>query len=173
MSTTTTKSTRVIGSAFPISRWFETARAAPGSIFSMCFVNRGNLYWDTSLYRGTVSLHNGKATLTVGRQRIGWGTARFWSPMDMFNPISPLQIESEERQGVDAASLEFASPGALRWNAVYAPQDGFRRSTSALRLSRTIHNYDFDVERRPVSARIGRPASMPPARFAAPACAGS
>ncbi|MGA9628383.1 MAG: hypothetical protein WBL65_28425 [Bryobacteraceae bacterium] len=116
------------------------------------FVNRGNLYWDTSLYRGTVSLHNGKATLTVGRQRIGWGTARFWSPMDMFNPISPLQIESEERQGVDAASLEFASPGALRWNAVYAPQDGFRRSTSALRLSRTIHNYDFDV----AAARIGQ-----------------
>ena len=45
-----------------------------------------------------------------------------------------------------------ASPGALRWNAVYAPQDGFRRSTSALRLSRTIHNYDFDV----AAARFGQ-----------------
>ena len=116
------------------------------------FVNRANLYWDTSLYRGFVSLHHGPATLTVGRQRIGWGTARFWSPMDMFNPISPLQIESEERQGVDAALLEFSSKGALRWSAVYAPQDGFPRSTSALRLSRTIHNYDFDV----AAARFGQ-----------------
>lgn len=115
-------------------------------------VNRSNLYWDTSLYRGYVSLHNDSAALTVGRQRIGWGTARFWSPMDMFNPISPLQIESEERQGVDAAVLEFGSPGALRWNAVYAPQDGFRHSTSALRLSRTFHNYDFDV----AAARFGQ-----------------
>ncbi len=115
------------------------------------FANRGDAYWDTSLYRGYASLREGAATLTVGRQRIGWGTARFWSPMDMFNPISPLQIESEERQGVDAARLEFRSPGALRWSAVYGPQDGFRRSTSALRISRTIHNYDFDV----AAARVG------------------
>jgi len=109
------------------------------------FVNEPNAYWDTSLYRGYVSLHSGSTTLTAGRQRIGWGTARFFSPMDMFNPISPLQIEQEERQGVDAALVAFGTPGALRWNAVYAPQDGFWRSTSAVRLSRTIHNYDFDA----------------------------
>jgi hypothetical protein len=116
------------------------------------FVNRSHVYWDTSVYRGYISLHSGPATLTAGRQRIGWGTARFWSPMDMFNPISPLQIESEERQGVDAALLAFSTPGALRWNVVYAPQHGFRRSTSAVRLSRTIHNYDFDV----AAARFGQ-----------------
>jgi hypothetical protein len=115
------------------------------------FVNQSNAYWDTSLYRGYVSLRGGAATLTAGRQRIGWGTAHFFSPMDMFNPISPLQIEPEERQGVDAALLEVSSPGALRWNFVYAPQDGFRRSTSAVRLSRTIHNYDLDV----AAARFG------------------
>lgn len=114
-------------------------------------VDDKHFYWDTSLYRGFVSLHGDSATLTVGRQRIGWGTARFWSPMDMFNPISPLQIEPLERQGVDAALLEFRSPGALRWNVVYSPQDGFRRSASAVRLSRTIHNYDFDA----VAARFG------------------
>jgi len=115
------------------------------------FVNEANAYWDTSLYRGYVSLRRGSATLTAGRQRIGWGTAHFFSPMDMFNPISPLQVEPEERQGVDAALVAFSSPGALRWNVVYAPQDGFRRSTSAVRLSRTIHNYDFDA----AAARFG------------------
>ena len=115
-------------------------------------VNEPNGYWDTSLYRGYVALRTSDATLTLGRQRIGWGTAHFFSPMDMFNPISPLQVEPDERQGVDAASLQFSSPGALRWNAVYAPQDGFRRSTEALRLGRTIHNYDFDV----AAARFGQ-----------------
>ena len=115
-------------------------------------VNERNAYWDTSLYRGYVSFRDDDVTLTAGRQRIGWGTARFWSPMDMFNPISPLQIEPEERQGVDAALLAFSSPGALRWHVVYGPQDGFRRSTSALRLGRTIHNYDFDA----VAARFGQ-----------------
>ena len=116
------------------------------------FLNEPNAYWDTSLYRGYVTFHTGDVTWTAGRQRIGWGTAHFFSPMDMFNPISPLQVESDERQGVDAALLAFSSPGALRWNVVYAPQDGFRRSTSALRLSRTIHNYDFDA----VAARFGQ-----------------
>ncbi len=108
-------------------------------------VNEHNVYWDTSLYRGYVTFENGSAALTLGRQRIGWGTARFWSPMDVFNPISPLQMEPNERQGVDAALLQYSSPGALRWNLVYAPQDGFRQSSSALRLGRTAHNYDFDV----------------------------
>ena len=115
-------------------------------------VNEDHVYWDTSLYRGFVSLQKDSATLTLGRQRIGWGTARFWSPMDVFNPISPLQLEADERQGVDAALLQYSSPGALRWNLVYAPQDGFRRSSSALRLGRTIHNSDFDV----AAGRLGR-----------------
>ncbi len=116
------------------------------------FVNEPNAYWDTSLYRGYVSFRSNSAAFTVGRQRIGWGTAHFFSPMDMFNPISPLQVESDERQGVDAMLGEFRSSGGLRWNALYAPQNGFRRSTSAVRLSRTIHNYDFDV----VAARFGQ-----------------
>jgi hypothetical protein len=115
------------------------------------FVDGRHVYWDTSLYRGYVSVRRGPATLTVGRQRIGWGTARFWSPMDMFNPISPLAIEADEREGVDAALLALRSPGDLRWNAVYAPQNGFRRSTSAIRVSRTIFNYDFDA----AAARFG------------------
>jgi hypothetical protein len=108
-------------------------------------VDEPHFYWDTSLYRGFVSLRSSSTTLTLGRQRIGWGTARFWSPMDMFNPISPLQIEADERQGVDAALVQTRTPGELRWSAVYAPQNGFRRSASAVRLSRTIHNYDFDA----------------------------
>jgi len=133
---------------------FEAVRDRQGAAWldlQHIFVDRAHAYWDTSLYRGFVSLHSPSLTFTLGRQRIGWGTAHFFSPMDMFNPISPLQVESDERQGVDAALLEFRSPGALRWSAVYAPQDGFRRSTSALRLSRTIRNYDFDV----AAARFG------------------
>lgn len=123
--------------------WLDLQRA---------MVDRRNAYWDTSLYRAYASLRSANVTLTAGRQRVGWGTARFWSPMDMFNPISPLQIEPDERQGVDAALVEFGSPGALRWNLVYAPQDGFKRSASAVRLSRTVRDYDFDA----VVGRFGR-----------------
>jgi hypothetical protein len=68
--------------------------------------------------------------------------------MDVFNPISPLQIEVDERQGMDAALLEVSPSGALRANLVYAPQNGFRRSSSAVRLSGTIHNIQFRIASR-------------------------
>ncbi|HUU13241.1 MAG TPA: hypothetical protein VM182_05980 [Terriglobia bacterium] len=106
------------------------------------FVDEDHVYWDTSLYRGSVTIRNARAALTLGRQRIGWGTARFWSPVDVFNPLSPLQIESEERVGVDAAQLEVNVRGNAVWTLVYAPQNGFNRSITATRLSSTIRNTD-------------------------------
>lgn len=124
---------------------FELVRQRQAStLFDLLhpFVDRDHAYWDVSLYRGSVTIRNNRAALTLGRQRIGWGTARFWSPVDVFNPLSPLQIEGEERQGVDAAQLELSLPRDLTWTLVYAPQARFNRSTTAMRLSTTLHNYD-------------------------------
>ncbi len=124
---------------------FELVRARQqAAYFDLLHVNvdRQHAYWDTSLYRAYATFRCKGAALTVGRQRIGWGTARFWSPADSFNPLSPLQIEAQERQGVDAAQLELTLPRNLAWTLVYAPQDGLSRSTMATRLSTNIHNYD-------------------------------
>jgi hypothetical protein len=106
------------------------------------WVDEKHAYWDTSLYRGYLTLHYNNMELTVGRQRIAWGTAHFWSPTDVFNPISPLQIEADERQGADAAQLSLRLPKRVRWSLVYAPQNGINRSTEATRIARTIHNFD-------------------------------
>jgi len=106
-------------------------------------VNEPHVYWDTSLYRGYITVRHGGAELTLGRQRIAWGTAHFWSPADVFNPISPLQVEADEREGVDAAQLSMRLPRNLRWSIVYAPQNGFNRSTAATRISTNIHNFDL------------------------------
>jgi hypothetical protein len=106
------------------------------------WVNEPHVYWDTSLYRGYLVLRHGGAELTLGRQRIAWGTAHFWSPADVFNPISPLQVEADEREGVDAAQLACRLPHGLRWSLVYAPQDRFNQSTEATRIATTFHNFD-------------------------------
>ena len=106
------------------------------------FVNEPHAYWDTSLYRGYLAVRHGPAELTVGRQRIAWGTAHFWSPADVFNPISPLQVEGDEREGVDAAQLSLRLPRNLHWSVVYAPQSGINRSTEATRIAGNIHNFD-------------------------------
>ncbi len=105
-------------------------------------VNEPHAYWDTSLYRGYLTVRYGRAELTLGRQRIAWGTAHFWSPADVFNPISPLQVEADQREGVDAAQLSMRLPKNLRWSVVYAPQDGIDQSTEATRLATTVYNFD-------------------------------
>ena len=100
-------------------------------------------YWDTSLYRASVSLRKGGLSVTLDRQRIGWGTARFWSPTDAFNPISPLQIEAEERQGVDGAYLEWNFSGEWTLSAAALPQSRLSDGAYAGRLSTTLHGWDI------------------------------
>ncbi len=99
-------------------------------------------YWDTSLYRGSVTLRKGGLGITLGRQRIGWGTARFWSPADAFNPLSPLQLEPEERQGVDGAYLEWNFSGNWTCAAAVLPQNRFSDGTVAVRLATTARSWD-------------------------------
>jgi len=85
------------------------------------YVERGGVYGRHRLYRAAVILTRGKVDLKLGRQRIAWGTGRFWSPLDILNPVSPLALEREERVGVDAALLEAKLGPLSRVSLVYAP----------------------------------------------------
>ncbi len=53
------------------------------------------------LYRGTVSLPLGLGSVRVGRQQINWARTFLWSSFDRFNPYVALQLEPDERRGVD------------------------------------------------------------------------
>jgi hypothetical protein len=84
-------------------------------------LERGDVYGRHRLYRAAVTLTRGNVDLKLGRQRIAWGTGRFWSPLDILNPISPLALERDERLGVDAALLEAKLGPLSRASLVYAP----------------------------------------------------
>jgi hypothetical protein len=85
------------------------------------YVERGDVYGRHRLYRAVLTLTRDNVDLKLGRQRIAWGAGRFWSPLDILNPVNPLALEREERVGVDAALLE-ANLGPLsRASLVYAP----------------------------------------------------
>jgi hypothetical protein len=105
--------------------------------------DQDHFYWDTSLYRAYASFRSATTTLTVGRQRIGWGTARFWSPADVFNPLNPLQIEASQRQGVDGGYFEWAVSSNLTWSTALLPQNHWQASTVATRLATSISGYDL------------------------------
>ena len=88
------------------------------------YVERGEVYGRHRLYRAAVTLTRGNVDLKLGRQRIAWGTGRFWSPLDILNPVNPLALEREERVGVDAALLEAQLGPLSRASLVVAPAPG-------------------------------------------------
>lgn len=97
------------------------------------------------LYRGTVQWRSPVGDFRLGRQQVNWSTALIWNPMDILNPVSPLQLEPGERIGVDALLWD-KSWGALgRISAVHAPQHNANDASSALRIKRFIGGIDASV----------------------------
>ncbi len=95
-------------------------------------------FWSHSLYRAYLVMRAPHANLTVGRQRISWGTGLFWNPTDIFNPVSPLQIEPEEKVGADAVNLEIPFDGLTLVNFVYARSKKFGLPTLEELLARGV-----------------------------------
>jgi hypothetical protein len=100
--------------------------------------DHGDAFWSHSLYRAYLIMRAPNANLTVGRQRISWGTGLFWNPTDSFNPISPLQVEPEEKVGADAVNLEIPLDWLTLLNFVYARSKKFELPTPAELLARGV-----------------------------------
>lgn len=96
------------------------------------YLDRGSIHIRQRLYRGFASATVGRTKLTLGRQRIAWGSGRLWNPTDLLNPYNPTQLEFQERVGVDAALVEQSFGALSRVSLVYAPQ----RDASASRAVR-------------------------------------
>jgi hypothetical protein len=109
-------------------------------------------YGRQRLYRASVTLAAGDTDLRLGRQRIAWGTGRFWSPLDLLNPFSPIQLERDERAGVDAALLERKFGALSRLGAVYAPQHARRDASAGLLWHDNAAGVDYSL----VAGRFAR-----------------
>jgi len=67
------------------------------------YIHRGHsVDWKHSLYRGWIQYERDELFLSLGRQRVAWGSGRIWNPTDRFNPVSPTAIEQDQKIGVDA-----------------------------------------------------------------------
>lgn len=116
------------------------------------YADSGSLYGVQRLYRASVTLTTGGTDLRIGRQRIAWGTGRFWSPLDILNPFSPIQTEREERIGVDAALIEHKVGALSRVGAVYASQHDSDDSSAAFMWHDNRGGVDYSI----VAGRFAR-----------------
>jgi hypothetical protein len=109
------------------------------------YVDTRHAFGRLSLYRATLQLSVDNTDLRVGRQRIAWGTGRFWSPLDVLNPVNPIALEREERPGVDAALLEHKAGPLSRWSVVVAPSRVPGDSTLAAQWHDNSHGLDYSL----------------------------
>lgn len=107
------------------------------------YTDTDHLYAKYSLYRAYLKYYHSGFQATLGKQLIDWGRCRFWSSMDLFNPISPLDIEWDERIGVDALNIELPLSSLSSLNIIYAPRRSFEESSAGSRVYYQAGNYDL------------------------------
>ena len=97
------------------------------------------------LHRASVTWSGDDVDLRIGRQRIAWGTGRFFSALDRFNPFSPTSLERAERPGVDAVLAVFRAGALSNASAVFVPQRSPGSSIGALRWHDNAGAADYSL----------------------------
>jgi hypothetical protein len=83
--------------------------------------------------------------LTLGRQRIAWGTSLVWNVIDLFNPMSILEFDYEERPAVDALRLQYYTGPLSKIEIACKPAHDIYHSTTAALWSFNKARYDFFI----------------------------
>ncbi len=107
------------------------------------YLDQSNVFARHGIHRGYLTFALPSFDIRVGRQRIAWGTARLWNPTDILNPLNPIQIEREEREGVDVLLVQNNLGALSQMSLVYAPQD--RKSDSSVAGRFRTHAGGFDL----------------------------
>lgn len=115
-----------------------------GQVFEMTWEAHRSTRWtiDHGVDRLFIRTMVGNVDLTVGRQRIAWGSGRIWNPTDLFNPLNPARFSKIEKDGVDAAAATVRLGDLSDLTAVWNPQ---RDRTSSFGFRARANWRTFDL----------------------------
>ncbi len=97
------------------------------------------------LYRGWIEARFAGARLRFGRQRIAWGTAKLWNPVDVLNPYQPTSVERNERRGVDVLHLRRGMGDLATAEAAYTLGERWSESDLLARLKGSFGGTDLSL----------------------------
>jgi len=116
------------------------------------FGNADIVWWNThvsaahsEMDRFFVDATYEKFQLTLGRQRIAWGTALVWNPTDLFNPFSILDFDYEERPGVDAVRAHYFTSEVTKIEIAIKPAKTAVRRVLAGKILLNYWQYDIHL----------------------------
>ncbi|MGD8779974.1 MAG: hypothetical protein PVH88_13550 [Ignavibacteria bacterium] len=81
--------------------------------------------------------------VTIGRQRVSWGTGRIWNPTDLFNPINPATFFKIEKDGADIIAFKYFLGNFTDLHLVFNPDEKIGSSNFGGRFRSNIGEYDF------------------------------
>ena len=115
--------------------------------FDETILARGNFSLNNNFDRLTFNIALPLADITVGRQAISFGSARFFNPTDVFSPFSFQELNKEEKFGIDAVRVRFpvGEMGEIDLGYVFGHHADWKKSAAFARVRFPIKNYDISV----------------------------
>ncbi len=101
-----------------------------------------HVYERQSLHRAFLKFGSPHSRVTFGKQLIDWGKMRFYSPLDLFNPPLPSDIEADERVGFDALNVELFSDNFSGLNILYGPGRTGSQDSYGMKFNKKLGTYD-------------------------------
>jgi hypothetical protein len=77
---------------------------------------QSNLTWLQNIDRFNLQWHFEEADLTLGRQAMSFGSARFINPTDIFLPFQIQTLNQEYRIGIDAIRFQYYQSELVTWD---------------------------------------------------------
>lgn len=104
--------------------------------------NKKNTIGYGEIDRLYIDYQQDKFQITLGRQRVAWGTSLVWNVIDLFNPMSILDFDYEERPGMDALRFQYFTGELSKFEIIYkAGKNKYSRGYAGLF---TINYLDYD-----------------------------
>jgi hypothetical protein len=108
-------------------------------------VSSADAEWRAEVDRAAVHAQLARATVTVGRQAIGWGRGVLFGAVDIFAPFTPLEADREWRRGVDAVRADVKLTDRSSLDLVGAFGNAIDQSALAARLRGYARQVDVEL----------------------------
>ena len=116
------------------------------------FVDLDAFLWDSKNSLGYLEVdrvwldyYKNNLEITLGRQRVAWGTCWVWNPTDLFNPLNVLDFDYEERPATDAIRVQYYTGPVTKLDVAYKPAKDPNNQILAGLWSLNKWNYDFNL----------------------------
>lgn len=115
------------------------------------FVDLDAFLWDSKKTLGYFEVdrvwldyYKNNLEITLGRQRVAWGTCWVWNPTDLYNPLNILDFDYEERPATDAVRVQYYTGPVTKIDLAYKPANDPNNQILAGLWSLNRWNYDFN-----------------------------